>query len=175
MKLYILWIKNFPLWFVSLSWYFISGMLELCNFFFFFFCGLKTEFPWWGGRGLGLFILVQTEIGSLHDMLGLEPLGQETLMGGRGSQAGVSLLLVPFCQLQARRRASLTFLMPHLQQTSNPSSRRGAQLFWWAIAFWPGKTFCKRIKLHQLDMNRQLHQRLPGGVLQPCFALWGHW
>lgn len=73
----------------------------------FFFCSLKTEFPWWGGRGLGLFILVQTEIGSLHGMLGLEPLGQETRTplwedgthGGHGSQAGVSLLLVPSCQL----------------------------------------------------------------------------
>lgn len=66
-------------------------------------------------------------------MLGLEPLRQEIRASlwerGHGSQVGVSLLLVPSCQLQARHREDLTLLMPHLQQGSDLSNCRGSQLF----------------------------------------------
>lgn len=56
--------------------------------------------------------------------------------------------------------------MPHLQQTSNPSSRRGAQLFWWAIAFWPGKTFCKAYQ----TPSAWHESAAPSEIAGQCFA-----
>lgn len=152
---------------------------ESWNYFFPSSSVLKTEFSLVGGIGLGLFIPVQTETGSLHSMLGLEvpmqemqsPLGSGTHGGHR---AGLECpLWFLSCQLQARHKEDLTLLVPQLQQASDPLSRRGAQLFWWAIAFWPGKAFCKRIRAHQLDVNQQLWQRSLAVILQPCFAVWG--
>lgn len=107
-------------------------MLELC---FTPPCVLKTQFSLVGGIGLGQFIPVQTEIGSLHSMLGLEvprqemqsPLGREHSWG-TWSWVGVSLVVLS-CQLQARHREALTLLIPCLQQASDPLNRRGAQLF----------------------------------------------
>lgn len=73
---------------------------ESWNYFFPSSSVLKTEFSLVGGIGLGLFIPVQTETGSLHSMLGLEvpmqemqsPLGSEHSWGAQG-WVGVSLVV----------------------------------------------------------------------------------